>query len=407
MNRYDDAMQIANEAVAHKFETLPTRRLLYQLNIIEGREAEAATHLEWAQGRARAFDLIGAEAQVAAYRGHADGSARALSRRRSTWRRRGLPRGRVGLRGAIRVDRGALRQPRRRQADSRTVPSHTAWRRCRARAPRPSSRSSAGPTGRHASIRPALQKNSTSTLIGGTHLPVADAMIDLARRRPADAVDRLRVAVPYELGFVAALVPAYVRGLALLAQGDGRGASVEFRKVLEHRGRRSLCRAPAGLTARPRPIAAPRRRHTRERSRPTTSSFRRGRRRIQTIADPSRRAGRACGAVPVDHADCFNDGGLIASHVRLSAGRRWRPLGRSDTRAESDRVAGSAGRTRATGAGDQRLLPARARFAAAGRRAEGRDPRAVHAAEPGLSGHAAHLLGLRAGAVRSRRCRRA
>ena len=73
-------------------------------------------------------------------------------------------------------------------------------------------------------------------MIGGTHVPVAEAMIALARKRPADAVDRLRVAVPYELGFVAAMVPAYVRGSALLAQGDGRGASGEFRKVLEHRG---------------------------------------------------------------------------------------------------------------------------------------------------------------------------
>ena len=69
MNRYDEAKRIANEAVAHKFETLPTRRLLYQLDMIAGHDAEAATQLEWAQGRARAFDLIGAEAQVAAYRG--------------------------------------------------------------------------------------------------------------------------------------------------------------------------------------------------------------------------------------------------------------------------------------------------------------------------------------------------
>ena len=46
-------------------------------------------------------------------------------------------------------------------------------------------------------------------------------------------------------------------------------------------------------------------------------------------------------------------------------------------------------------------IPAGTGLDAAGRRAEGRDPRAVHSAEQGLSGHAAHLLGLRAGAVRS------
>ena len=61
-------------------------------------------------------------------------------------------------------------------------------------------------------------------------------MIALARKQPAEAVDQLRVAAQYELGFVAQLVPAFVRGSALLAQGDGRSASVEFQKVLDHRG---------------------------------------------------------------------------------------------------------------------------------------------------------------------------
>ena len=69
MNRYDEAKRIANEAVAHKFETLPTRRLLYQLDMIAGHDAEAATQLNGRRQSARVFNLIGAEAQVAAYRG--------------------------------------------------------------------------------------------------------------------------------------------------------------------------------------------------------------------------------------------------------------------------------------------------------------------------------------------------
>ena len=67
-------------------------------------------------------------------------------------------------------------------------------------------------------------------------MPAAEAMIALARKHPAEAVDQLRVAAQYQLGFVAQLVPAFVRGSALLAQGDGRSASVEFQKVLDHRG---------------------------------------------------------------------------------------------------------------------------------------------------------------------------
>ena len=57
-------------------------------------------------------------------------------------------------------------------------------------------------------------------------------------------------------------------------------------------------------------------------------------------------------------------------------------------------------RDRASGPESRRALSARPGFLRTRRRRERRSPRAVHAAEPGLSGDAAHLLGLRAGAVR-------
>src|ERR1035441_8273344 len=47
-------------------------------------------------------------------------------------------------------------------------------------------------------------------------------------------------------------------------------------------------------------------------------------------------------------------------------------------------------------------IPARSRLPLAGGRAERRDPRAVHAAQQCLSGEAAHLLGIRARAIRRR-----
>jgi serine/threonine protein kinase/Tfp pilus assembly protein PilF len=235
VNRYEDAMRVANEAVARKFETLPTRRLLYQLDMIAGREAEAATHLEWAQGRARAFDLIGAEAQVAAYGGRVT-SARELYQQTIEMATKGnfheVASGYAVQFAWMEALYGNAEQARQILEPYLRTPL----------APVPRARAAtvlalAGkPAEGEALIRPTLQKSATSTLIGGTHLPVADAMIALARQRPAAAADRLRVAIPYELGFVAALVPAYVRGLALLAQGDGAAASAEFRKVLEHRG---------------------------------------------------------------------------------------------------------------------------------------------------------------------------
>ena len=235
MNRYDDATRVAKEAVARKFETLPTRRLLYQLDVIAGRDAAAATHLEWAQGRARAFDLIGAEAQVAAFRGKM-ASARELYTQTIDMAAKG---------GFHEVASGYAVQFAWTEAlygnpDAALRILDPYLRTPLAPVPRARAATILALTGKpdqaETLVRPLTSRNPTSTMIGGTHVPVAGAMIALARKRPADAVDRLRVAVPYELGFVAAMVPAYVRGSALLAQGDGRGASGEFRKVLEHRG---------------------------------------------------------------------------------------------------------------------------------------------------------------------------
>ena len=58
------------------------------------------------------------------------------------------------------------------------------------------------------------------------------------------AVELLQVAIPYELGaqrssvhaLFGALYPIYVRGEAYLAEGKGREAAAEFRKILAHRG---------------------------------------------------------------------------------------------------------------------------------------------------------------------------
>ena len=42
--------------------------------------------------------------------------------------------------------------------------------------------------------------------------------------------------MPYELGIMDTLYPAYVRGEAYLAARQGREAAIEFQKILDHRG---------------------------------------------------------------------------------------------------------------------------------------------------------------------------
>jgi len=76
------------------------------------------------------------------------------------------------------------------------------------------------------------------------YLPTLRALFALARHEPAEAVERLQTALPYDFalpgtGFFArfgGLYTAYVRGQAYLEARQGREAAAEFQKVLDHRG---------------------------------------------------------------------------------------------------------------------------------------------------------------------------
>jgi tetratricopeptide (TPR) repeat protein len=77
-----------------------------------------------------------------------------------------------------------------------------------------------------------------------SYLPVIRARLALNRNNPAKAIELLQAAVPYELGNprsaihgnFGALYPIYVRGEAYLAAHRGMEASIEFQKILDHRG---------------------------------------------------------------------------------------------------------------------------------------------------------------------------
>ena len=76
------------------------------------------------------------------------------------------------------------------------------------------------------------------TMMQNYSLPTIRAVIELQSNNPAAAVETLKVAVPYEMGFASFdyFYPAYVRGEAYLKAGQGQQAAAEFQKILDHRG---------------------------------------------------------------------------------------------------------------------------------------------------------------------------
>ena len=83
------------------------------------------------------------------------------------------------------------------------------------------------------------------TFVKFTYVPVLRALAALGRGKPADSVERLEIARPYELAvnglnfhyfYLGGLHSAYVRGEALVAQHRYAEAVAEFQKILDHRG---------------------------------------------------------------------------------------------------------------------------------------------------------------------------
>jgi hypothetical protein len=94
-----------------------------------------------------------------------------------------------------------------------------------------------------------------ATVVQFNYLPTLRAKLAVSKGKASEALETLRVALPYELGRTTystfgwtALYPVYVRGEAYLAAYQGKEAATEFQKILEHRG--IVLNSPIGALAR-------------------------------------------------------------------------------------------------------------------------------------------------------------
>jgi tetratricopeptide (TPR) repeat protein len=83
------------------------------------------------------------------------------------------------------------------------------------------------------------KQNPANTLLQRYWLPTVRAEVALQQGHPAIAIRLLSITEPFEMGLPdglnnAVLYPAYVRGQAFLAMGDGLASVKEFDKLLNH-----------------------------------------------------------------------------------------------------------------------------------------------------------------------------
>ena len=254
LNRLIEVRDVTDQAFTRKLDEEALHTNLYALAFLRGDSAEMAQQVAWFDGKAEVENEgLGSESATEAYfgrlntarelaqktvvsaeRAHNKESGALWSAEAAVWE------GMFGNYGAAR-ERAATAlnlAPGSRDAESEAALAFAL----------------AGDPARARALTDELNKSfPLNTLIQSVWLPTIRGQLELSRKNVPSAVELLRTAAPFELGQIvgqfnyACIYPAYIRGQAYLASGQGAAAVLEFQKILDHRGLVQNC--PTGALA--------------------------------------------------------------------------------------------------------------------------------------------------------------
>ncbi|MGE5801707.1 MAG: protein kinase domain-containing protein [Gemmatimonadota bacterium] len=235
LGRYDDARRVAERAVELEIETVPTRHLLYQVAILLGDAGRARQQIAWARGKPREFDMIAAQAQVAAHRGQVQESRRLFNDAIHRAELAGLPElATTYLARASWIELAFGNAERARSIVRGVLARHPS---ADALLDIALTLALTGSAHQAQQIADSIASaHPQHTVIQSISAPLVRAAIALSEQRPADALYQLQATTPYDVGFAAVLAPLYLRAQAYLMNGAASLATAEFQRLLDHRG---------------------------------------------------------------------------------------------------------------------------------------------------------------------------
>jgi serine/threonine protein kinase/tetratricopeptide (TPR) repeat protein len=248
LQRFDEARRVAQEAQARKIDTPALRGNLYDLAFCTRDSAGMAEQLKWFAGSPDDENIgLSLDSDTQAYSGHIT-KARELTGQAVESAKRVDDK----ESGSVYLANLALEQAAYGYAAEGRQAANEALKLA------PLSPGAvvvaaltfavAGDTARaEAFARDLTKRYPLGTQMEYFWLPTIQAQLELGRKNPTRALDALRPASAVEFAMVpysnntSCLYPAYLRGEAYLAAGQGAAAAAEFEKVLDHSGIVGTC----------------------------------------------------------------------------------------------------------------------------------------------------------------------
>ena len=243
LQRFDEARQVVRKVQALRLDFSYFRKAVYALAFVEGDPKAMAEQLKWFVGQPVENIGLSLASNTQAYSGHLS-KARELARQAvdSAIRADSKESGAVGQAVAAQFEAAYGNSTDARQSAAEALKLSPVSENVEAVAALVLAM--AGDTARAESLAQDLNKSSPlDAQLQSLWLPAIRAQLALNRKDTAAAIAALQPAAPpIEYGVslllnnVYCLQPTYIRGEAYLAAGQGKEASAEFQKILDHNG---------------------------------------------------------------------------------------------------------------------------------------------------------------------------
>ncbi len=241
MNRLDEAKSAFDEALARNLDGPYLRQSIYYLDFLRQDAAGMQQQVTWAMGKPGAEDiLLSAESDTQAYHGRLQ-KARELSQQAENSARHNDSKETAAFwqsNDALReAEFGEINEARQQAQQALALaPGRDVWVEAGLAFARAGDIAGAEQQADHLN-----QEFPLDTLVQNYWIPAIRASIELDRKNAGRAIALLQPALPYELAdpppFSAGTIyPAYLRGQAYLAAGEGSEAAAEFQKIIDHPG---------------------------------------------------------------------------------------------------------------------------------------------------------------------------